>query len=89
MNIDGARVAIQGFGNVGSVAAELFEWHGAKIVAVQDHTGTVYDGNGLDVDKLLAASGAGRRHLGLRGWRAAATEAVLGSGMRFPDSRGA
>jgi glutamate dehydrogenase (NAD(P)+) len=55
MEIDGARVAIQGFGNVGSVAAELFAWHGAKIVAVQDHTGTIHDGNGLDVAKLCAA----------------------------------
>ncbi len=55
LQIDGARVAIQGFGNVGSVAAELFAWHGAKIIAVQDHTGSIYDGNGLDVEKLCAA----------------------------------
>jgi len=55
MDIEGARVAIQGFGNVGSVAAEIFAWHGAKIVAVQDHTGTVYDGNGLDVEAMCAA----------------------------------
>ncbi len=55
IDIDGARVAIQGFGNVGSVAAEIFAWHGAKIVAVQDHTGTVFDGNGLDVEKMSAA----------------------------------
>jgi glutamate dehydrogenase (NAD(P)+) len=55
VEIRGARVAIQGFGNVGSAAAELFAQHGAKIVAVQDHTGTVHDGAGLDVTALCAA----------------------------------
>ena len=52
MQVEGARVALQGFGNVGSVAAELFVQHGAKIVAVQDHTGTIFDGDGLDVQRL-------------------------------------
>ncbi len=52
--IDGARVAVQGFGNVGSAAAELFVGSGAKIVAVQDHTGTVYNPTGLDIATLLA-----------------------------------
>ena len=52
--IDGARVAVQGFGNVGSAAAELFVGNGAKIVAVQDHTGTVYNPTGLDIANLLA-----------------------------------
>ncbi|MCX9155217.1 Glu/Leu/Phe/Val dehydrogenase [Niveibacterium sp. 24ML] len=52
--INGARVAVQGFGNVGSAAAELFAGNGAKIVAVQDHTGTIYNANGLDIDDLMA-----------------------------------
>ena len=52
--IDGSRVAVQGFGNVGSVAAELFAASGSKIVAVQDHTGTVINANGLDVAGLVA-----------------------------------
>jgi glutamate dehydrogenase (NAD(P)+) len=52
MDLDSARVAVQGFGNVGSVAAELFAEAGAKVVAVQDHTGTVVDTNGLDVTSL-------------------------------------
>jgi len=51
--IEGARVALQGFGNVGSVAAELFAHHGARVVAVQDHTGTVHDPQGLDVQRLM------------------------------------
>lgn len=49
-----ARVAVQGFGNVGSVAAELFAAAGAKIVAVQDHTATLHNPNGINVPRLLA-----------------------------------
>ena len=56
--IDGARVAVQGFGNVGSAAAELFVGSGAKIVAVQDHTGTVYNPTGLDMAGLIAETHA-------------------------------
>ena len=51
--LDGARVAVQGFGNVGSSAAELFHSVGAKIVAVQDHTGTVVNAAGLDMSELM------------------------------------
>ena len=47
LDLDGARVAVQGFGNVGSAAAELFVQAGAKIVAVQDHTGTLVQPSGL------------------------------------------
>ena len=54
MPIAGARVAVQGFGNVGSVAAELFAENGAKIVAVQDQWGTVHNAAGLDVPGLMA-----------------------------------
>ncbi len=54
MPIQGARVAIQGFGNVGSAAAELFAGNGARIVAVQDHTGTVFNAAGLDMADLMA-----------------------------------
>jgi glutamate dehydrogenase (NAD(P)+) len=56
LHLQGARIAVQGFGNVGSVAAELFAQAGARIVAVQDHTGTVYSAEGLDVAKVIAAS---------------------------------
>lgn len=51
--LDGARVAIQGFGNVGSSAAELFVSAGAKIVAVQDHSGTIANANGFDMASLI------------------------------------
>ncbi len=54
--IEGARVAVQGFGNVGSAAAELFAGNGARIVAVQDHTGTIANPDGIDVATLLATA---------------------------------
>jgi glutamate dehydrogenase (NAD(P)+) len=52
LDIRGARVAVQGFGNVGSVAARLFTEAGARVVAVQDHTGTIIRDSGLDVAAL-------------------------------------
>jgi glutamate dehydrogenase (NAD(P)+) len=51
--LDGTRVAVQGFGNVGSAAAELFAAAGGKIVAVQDHTGTLCNAKGLDMAELM------------------------------------
>jgi glutamate dehydrogenase (NAD(P)+) len=54
MNIGGARVAVQGFGNVGGVAARLFAEAGAKVVAVQDHGGTIVCETGLNVPALQA-----------------------------------
>ena len=51
--IEGARVAIQGFGNVGGSAAECFVEAGAKVIAVQDVSGTIHNAKGLDVQQLL------------------------------------
>ena len=53
LNLDGARVAVQGFGNVGASAAELFAQAGGKIVAAQDHTGTIFNANGFDLADLI------------------------------------
>jgi glutamate dehydrogenase (NAD(P)+) len=52
LELSGARVVVQGFGNVGSVAAELFAAAGARVIAVQDHTGSVYRASGLDIAAL-------------------------------------
>ncbi len=54
IDIKGATVAVQGFGNVGSVSADLLSKIGAKIVAVTDWKGGVYNDKGLDVTKLIA-----------------------------------
>jgi glutamate dehydrogenase (NAD(P)+) len=53
LNLDGARVAVQGFGNVGASAAELFAQSGARIVAAQDHTGTIFNDSGFDLAELV------------------------------------
>ncbi|WP_067065957.1 Glu/Leu/Phe/Val family dehydrogenase [Roseateles chitosanitabidus] len=53
VNMEGARIAVQGFGNVGSVAAKMFAANGAIVVAVQDHTGTILNEKGLDMTDLL------------------------------------
>ena len=53
LNIKGATVAVQGFGNVGSVSADLLAGVGAKIVAVTDWKGGVINQSGLDIPKLL------------------------------------
>lgn len=47
-----ARVAVQGFGNVGSEAARLFVAAGAHVVAVQDHTATLFNPQGIDLVAL-------------------------------------
>jgi glutamate dehydrogenase (NAD(P)+) len=52
-SLQGLRVAIQGFGNVGGTAAQLLSEAGARVVAVQDHAGAVYRAGGLDVAALL------------------------------------
>jgi glutamate dehydrogenase (NAD(P)+) len=54
IDIKGVRVAVQGFGNVGAIAARLFAEAGAKIVAVQDHRATIVREGGLDVAALQA-----------------------------------
>ena len=53
IDIKGATIAIQGFGNVGSVSAELLAAIGARIVAVTDWKGGVYNEKGLDVAALV------------------------------------
>ncbi|MBQ0934440.1 Glu/Leu/Phe/Val family dehydrogenase [Ideonella paludis] len=53
LDLQGARVAVQGFGNVGSAAGELFVQAGAKIVAIQDHSGTIFNDKGFDLAELM------------------------------------
>lgn len=53
-DLSGVRVAVQGFGNVGAIAAQLFAEAGAIIVAVSDSQGGIYDERGLDIETVLA-----------------------------------
>ena len=54
INLDGATVAVQGFGNAGSVAVRLLAELGCRVVAVSDSNGGIYDESGLDADALQA-----------------------------------
>ena len=54
MPVRGARVAVQGFGNVGSITAQLLQQAGCTIVAVSDKTGGIWNAKGLDVHDVLA-----------------------------------
>src|SRR5579862_3416369 len=49
-----SSVAIQGFGNAGSIAARLMAQQGFTVVAVSDSSGAIHDAAGLDVDRLIA-----------------------------------
>jgi glutamate dehydrogenase (NAD(P)+) len=51
-DIKGASVGVQGFGNVGSISARLLSGIGARIVAITDWKGGVYNAKGLDIAKL-------------------------------------
>ena len=70
--LEGLRVAIQGFGNVGSHAARLFHQAGAVIVAVSDSVGGIYSETGLDPAALLAhkrTTGSVTSYAGVKGVR--------------------
>lgn len=53
IELQGARVIIQGFGNAGSYLAKFMHDAGAKVIAISDAYGALYDPNGLDIDYLL------------------------------------
>jgi glutamate dehydrogenase (NAD(P)+) len=55
MSLAGARVVVQGFGNVGSVAARLMTRYGTKVVAVSDQYGAIYNPRGLNIDAVIDA----------------------------------
>ena len=65
MPIQGTTVAVQGFGNVGSVAANLLAREGCKIVGISDRSGGVYNRNGVDIAAAIAHV---NRHKSLEGY---------------------
>jgi glutamate dehydrogenase (NAD(P)+) len=64
--VRGARIAIQGFGNVGSIAAKLFAEAGCSVVAISDVTGGYHNSAGLDVPGAIAYA---QEHHSLDGYR--------------------
>ena len=53
LSLDTATVVVQGFGNVGSHTARIMHEVGAKVIAVSDRTGGLYNAKGLDIPALL------------------------------------
>ncbi len=54
LDLKAATVAVQGFGNAGSIAARLIRDEGSTVVAVSDSTGGIHNPAGLDVDRIIA-----------------------------------
>jgi glutamate dehydrogenase (NAD(P)+) len=53
-SVNGATVVVQGYGNAGAIAAQLYAEQGSKIIAVSDSRGGIYNPDGLDPDAVLA-----------------------------------
>jgi glutamate dehydrogenase (NAD(P)+) len=66
MPVQGTTVAVQGFGNVGSIAAQLLQREGCKIVAISDKSGGYYNKGGID---LATAFAHVKQHRGLEGFK--------------------
>ncbi|MBI4162702.1 MAG: Glu/Leu/Phe/Val dehydrogenase [Candidatus Aenigmarchaeota archaeon] len=54
LDMSGATVVIEGFGNVGTFAAKFMEEAGAKVIATSDSKGVIYNEHGLKYDELMA-----------------------------------
>jgi glutamate dehydrogenase (NAD(P)+) len=66
MPVEGARVVVQGFGNVGSIAARMFVDGGCQVVGISDVTGAYYNAAGLDINGAIAYA---QEHHSLAGYR--------------------
>ena len=77
LSLKGAKVVVQGFGNVGSVAADLLAKDGAKIVAVSDVHGGVQNPNGLDMAALFKHLGEKKTVAGFSGGKPVQGKAIL------------
>jgi glutamate dehydrogenase (NAD(P)+) len=80
VRLEGARVAIEGFGSVGRHAARFLADKGARVVAVADSSGALVDRDGLDVAALATHKLAGRRLLDFPGGRTLALASLLDVG---------
>jgi len=76
-SLKGARVAIQGFGNAGSIAALLFSEAGAKILGISDSTGGVMSESGINARAAIAHKKQTRSVVGLPGTKNISNEELL------------
>jgi len=80
MPVKGTTVAIQGFGNVGSVAAQLLAREGCKIAAIGDRSVSLYNPGGIDIDDAIAYV---KKHRSLEGYTKA--EVISGADLLTLD----
>ena len=83
LNIADCKVAVQGFGNVGSIAALLISKTGAKVVAVGDHTAAFYCEDGLNIEEMIAFSQNNGNIL--KGYKADNVKEIEKSDLLFQD----
>jgi len=76
-SLDGLRVAVQGFGNVGGVFARLAAQAGATVIAISDSSGGVANDRGIDVEAALTHRRSGGRLAEFRGGEAISNEDLL------------
>jgi glutamate dehydrogenase/leucine dehydrogenase len=76
-SLHGATVAIQGFGNAGSIAARLFRAASARIIAVSDSTGGIYSEHGINPDLAIAHKKQSGSVVGLKGTKNITNEELL------------
>src|SRR5262249_29255258 len=67
LNPEESTAVVQGFGNVGSVAATELHKRGVRVVAVGDRYGAIRNPRGIDIPALILHTGAGRPLLEFRG----------------------
>ena len=77
MPVEGCRVIIQGFGNVGSNAARLMQERGYSIVGIAERDGGLYNPAGIDIHQLLEYKYRNNTILGFRGAEATPSEELL------------
>jgi glutamate dehydrogenase (NAD(P)+) len=75
--IEGLRVAVQGFGNVGSYLAKFLAELGAKVIAISDSGGGLFNESGLDVAAAIAYKAEHRTLAGFRGGDAISNDDLL------------
>ncbi len=78
IELEGARVAVQGFGSVGAHAARFLAQKGAVLVAAADSRGTIVEPDGLDVDALVDLKRSGGHVTDLDGGKVRGTDAIIG-----------
>ena len=77
MAVNGCRVIIQGFGNVGSNAARLMMERGYKIIGIAEKDGGLYNSNGIDIHQLIEHKYRNESILGFRGAEAMPSDELI------------